>query len=204
VTFILLQTAWAQERLVLVYAPLILAALLHFIHLIFYEHTEKFRFIAVLIPFIFILTNAGKTAGKVPATVTSIRHYLKGDLLYGFTQDWVNYLDMARWSAENLPENAYVACRKPGMAFIYSGGKEFYGIWRVPSNDPEVLYQRLKKAGVTHVIMAHLLVNPEKSQTRTINTVRRYLTKINQAYPGKLKLVHKIGDKWPAYLYEIQ
>ena len=203
VTFILLQVFWTQERLVLVYAPLILAAFLHTIHLVFYEHTGKLKFITVLVPFIFILANTGKTVSRIPETVTSIRHYLKGEMLYGFTQDWINYLDMARWSAENLPEDAYVACRKPGMAFIYSGGKEFYGIWRVPSDDPEELYQKLKKAGVTHVIMAHLLVNPEKSQTRTINTVRRYLTRINQAYPGKLRLVHKIGNKWPAYLYEL-
>lgn len=204
VTFILLQTFWAQERLILVFTPLLMAVLLHILHLIFYEHTKKLKFISVLFPLIIMVTNTAKTASKVPEASISIRHYTRGELLYGFSEDWINYLAMAKWSAEQLSENAYVACRKPGMAFIYAGGKEFYGIWRVPSNDPKELYTRLKDAGVTHVIMAHLLVNPEKSQTRTINTVRRYLSMINKEYPGKLKVVHKIGDKWPAYLYEIK
>lgn len=204
ITFVLLQAFWAQERLILVFTPLLLPALLYAIHLIFYEHTVRLKFLTVLIPFAFVAANAGKTISKIPETLTGIRHYMKGDLLYGFTQDWVNYLAMAKWSAENLPDDAYIACRKPGMAFIYSGGREFYGIWRVPSDNPEELYKKLKDAGVTHVIMAHLLVNPEKSQTRTINTVRRYLSRINQAYPGKLRMAHKIGDKWPAYLYELQ
>jgi len=204
VTFILLQTFWAQERLILVFTPLLMPLLLHTLHLIFYKHTKKLKFISVLFPLIIMLTNTAKTASKVPETVISIRHYTRGDLLYGFSEDWINYLAMASWSAKQLPENAYIACRKPGMAFIYAGGEEFYGIWRVPSNDPKELYDQLKNAGVTHVIMAHLLVNPEKSQTRTINTVRRYLSIINKAYPGKLKVVHKVGDKWPAYLYEIK
>jgi len=204
VTFVLLQTFWAQERLILVFTPLLMAVLLHTLHLIFYEHTTKLKFISVLFPLIILATNTVKTASKAPETATSIQHYMRGDLLYGFSQDWINYLAMAKWSAAQLPGNTYVACRKPGMAFIYAGGKEFYGIWRVPPDEPKELYDRLKNAGVTHIIMAHLLVNPEKSQTRTINTVRRYLSIINKAYPGKLKVVHKIGDKWPAYLYEIQ
>ena len=89
------------------------------------------------------------------------------------------------------------------MAFVYSGGKDFYGIWKVPSKDPEVLYKKLKDEGVTHVIMASLRTDPDDPNARIINTVRRYLSSINEAYPGKLKLVHQIGDNWPTYLYEL-
>jgi hypothetical protein len=89
------------------------------------------------------------------------------------------------------------------MAFIYSKGKNFYGIWRVPGRDPDELYNQLKDAGVTHVIMASLRTNPELEESPLINTVRIYLETINKAYPGKLKLIHKTGEKWPVYLYEL-
>ena len=112
-------------------------------------------------------------------------------------------MKMTAWVSEHLPEEAYVACRKPGMAFVYSGGKDFYGIWKVPSNDPEVLYNKLKDAGVTHIIMASLRTNSDDPNARIINTVRRYLSAINKAYPGRLKMVHQIGERWPAYLYEL-
>ena len=51
--------------------------------------------------------------------------------------------------------------------------------------------------------MASLRIDPEDPNARIINTVRRYLHAVNQAYPGKLKLVHQLGETWPAYLYEL-
>ncbi len=203
ITFLLLQTYWNQERLIITLAPIILVFLLHTLSLLFNHKMRKFS--ATLILFIFILLsfNLFKTFTKIPEQTKVISRYLKGDKFYGFPQDWQNYLAMARWSSENLPKSAFVACRKPGMAFIYGKGKNFHGIWRVTSDDPEILYQTLKDAGVTHVILASLRANPDDPDSPLIKTVRNYLIPINNAYPDKLKLIHQIGDKWPAYLYEL-
>jgi len=204
VTFVALQTFWSQERLILIYIPLILAYLLYVIYYLIRNYRPQLSWLLLIICSIFLAGNTVKTVKQLPDKVDDLGHYLSGDLLHGFTPDWINYFKMSKWAVENLPEDAYVGCRKPGMAFIYSGGNEFYGIWRVPSEDPDELYNKLKEAGVTHVIMASLRVDPERKTNRTISTIRRYLTIIHSKYPDKIKLVHKIGDSEPAFLYVIE
>ena len=55
-----------------------------------------------------------------------LKESLKGNMFYGFTPDWVNYLKMSEYTG-NLDDSTIVACRKPGISFIY-GKKKFYGI----------------------------------------------------------------------------
>lgn len=203
-TFLILQTFWLQERLIVVFAPLLLAFLLYTLYGIFTEKYQKFSIILIAFLAFAVLANISRTFKRIPGQIEVNEHYLAGDTHYGFPEDWIYYLQMARWVGDNLKESDYAACRKPGMAFIYSGGKEFYGIFRVPSENPEELYNRLKENGVTHVIMAHLRTNPNDPNAKIINTVKRYLSAIHKAYPDRLTLVHKIGTQWPAYLYELK
>lgn len=203
-TFLILQTFWLQERLIIVFSPLLLAFLIQILYTLFKGRFKKYSTVLFLFFIIIIVANLSRSFVKIPAQIKVNNKYLSGDRYYGFPEDWIYYLQMTKWVSDNLPKDAYVACRKPGMAFVYSGGKDFYGIWNVPSDDPEVLYNRLKDAGVTHVIMASLRTNPDDPNSRIINTVRRYLSAINNAYPGRLTLVHQIGENWPTYLYELQ
>ncbi len=203
ITFIVLQTYWSQERLILVYTPLILVYLLYSIYYIIDNHSPKLKWLFTGIFILFIAANLIRTAKKLPQTIDSLGHYLKGETTYGFTPDWINYFGMSKWITSNLPEGTLVGCRKPGMAFLYSGGKEFYGIWRVPSDNPEELYNQLKDAGVTHVMMASLRLDPNRNTGRTINTVRRFLSIIHEAYPDKIEFVHKIGEQEPVFLYKL-
>lgn len=202
-TFLALQINWNQERLIIAFTPLLLGFLIYVLYNLFTTRLKKYTTIFILFIAILGAANLYKTFTKIPEQTEVISKYMKGDSYYGFSEDWVNYLNMAKWVNNNLPEDAYVGCRKPGMAFIYSGGKDFFGIWKVPSKDPEELYNKLKDSGVTHVIMANIRTNPDDPNSRIINTVRRYLGLINKAYPGKLKLVHQTGKNWPAYLYEL-
>ncbi len=204
ITFIVLQQYWSQERLILVYTPFILVYILATIHTATIKYRPSLRWVFGIMTVIFIGAGAIRTFKKLPETFESLGHYMKGDLLYGFTPDWIHYFEMSKWVKDNLPENAFVGARKPGMAFIYSGGKEFYGIWKVPSEDPEELYNKLKEAGVTHVMLASLRADPSKNTGRTISTVRRYLSIVHQAYPDKLEFVHKIGEEEPVFLYELK
>lgn len=203
-TFLILQTFWLQERLIIVFTPLLLAFLMFTLNYIFTHALKKYATLFVIILGIAIAANLLRSFSKIPGQIEVNSKYIAGDTYYGFPEDWIYYLKMTAWVKDNLPEEAYVACRKPGMAFVYSGGKDFYGIWKVPSTDPHVLYNNLKDAGVTHVIMASLRTNPDDPNARIINTVRRYLSAINDAYPGRLIMVHQIGEKWPTYLYELK
>jgi hypothetical protein len=57
---------------------------------------------------------------------------LSGNLLYGFTPDWVNYIQMSKWAAKNTPPDQLTAVRKADISFLY-GERKFFGISRVPS-----------------------------------------------------------------------
>jgi hypothetical protein len=52
---------------------------------------------------------------------------------------------MSQWIGENIPDSAVVASRKPSMSFIYSKGRDFYGIYRFPSEEPEKLVKGIKE-----------------------------------------------------------
>lgn len=202
ISFVVLQTYWSQERLILVYTPLVLIYLLFTVYYLVKNYRPGLVVIWMVVLGVFFFANGWRTIKKIPDTAKALSHYLKGDLLYGFTPDWIHFFEVSKWATENLPEGSYVASRKPGMSFIY-GGADFYGIWNVPSEDPDELYNRLKDAGVTHVIMASLRTDPSQNTGRTITTVRRYLSIIHSKYPDKIEFVHKIGEEEPAFLYKL-
>ncbi len=203
ITFLALQVYWNQERLVLIVVPLLLALSIHGLYKLFSGRLGKYAFIGISLMVLLMSANLFRSLEKVPKQITVLSKYMAGDKFYGFADDWINYLTMTEWVDENLPESAFVACRKPGMAFIYSNGRNFHGIYRLPSQDPAELYKILKDAKVTHVIMANLRANPDDPKSAVITTERRYLEAINQAFPGKLKLIHQVGENYPAYLYEL-
>lgn len=202
-TFLALQTYWSQERLILIYTPLILIFIFFTFYYILKNYRPNLGWIFALVIAVFFMANTARTVRKIPGAITALSYYLSGNLLYGFTPDWINFFEMSEWAAQNLPEGSYVASRKPGMSFIASGGHDFYGMWNVPSDDPEELYQRLKDAGVTHVLMGSLRTVPSQKTNRIITTVRRYLTIIHSKYPDAIEFVHKIGEDESAYLYKI-
>ncbi|MFW5761701.1 MAG: hypothetical protein ACOCXH_12040, partial [Cyclobacteriaceae bacterium] len=204
-TFIALQAIWNQERLIVPYAPLAAVFLLHTL----YGFTQKYKIgnantILRVLMVILLLAGTIKTLGKIPQKFDQLTAYIRGNELESFTPDWQNYIKMCQYAATNLPENSLTAVRKPGIAFIYTEGTEFYGIYRVDTNDPDELYKRLKNRGVTHVIVASLRLVPERNTGRVIGTIRKYLGLIRQKYPEKLKVIHQIGEEEPAYLFELK
>ncbi|MEA3452288.1 MAG: hypothetical protein U9Q83_10355, partial [Bacteroidota bacterium] len=132
-TFVSQQVMWNQLRLVLVFVP--------FMVLIFAESLWKFaeekkfkktKYLALLFMFSLIIPSTVKIIKTSKKHSSVLKANMQGDKFYGFSEDWKNYLKMAEWVATNIPKNSVVACRKPGMAFIYSQGKTFTGIYSVP------------------------------------------------------------------------
>ena len=52
---------------------------------------------------------------------------------------------MSEWVGKNIPDSEVVASRKPSMSFIYSKGRDFYGIYRFPAEEPEKLVNEIKQ-----------------------------------------------------------
>jgi hypothetical protein len=200
-TFIVLQQFWGQLRMILIVVPFFLIVIFY---PFYYKLSSKtslqlFFFIAVAI---LIIAGLSKTFPKAYNNISVLSKNIGGDIYYGYTNDWVNYLKMSEWAGTNLPDSVLIACRKPPISFIYGKGRSFYGIYNVPSTDPDTIIRRWKTAGVTHVIDANLRSNPKVADGAIINTVRRTIIPVIQKYPDKLKFIHQIGETEPAYIFE--
>ena len=157
-TFIALQQSWDQMRMVVIYIPMLLLLLSWGIQQL--AGRKGLGFISVLLPFLLVFIffkTLGQSADKMKVNQKVLAKNLSGNLYYGFTPDWQNYLLMSRWVGDNIPDTAVVASRKPSMSFIYSKGRDFYGIYRFPQEEPEKLVNSIKaRAG-------EMLVIPNKS-----------------------------------------
>ena len=201
ITFFIIQARWDQERLILVYIPMILLFLLGGLYE--FSLNPKFRVVQVLFPGLLVImffTTLKETSTQVRDHRDELVHYLKGDKLYGLTPDWKNYIKMSQYAAKNVPEGMNIASRKPGISFIYTG-REFTGIYRVPSEDPDELLNELKSKEAHYIVMASLRKYPQRKTKYTINTIQRYLYYIQQKYPDKIRPLHRIGEDEYAYLF---
>jgi hypothetical protein len=202
-TFIALQTRWDQYRLILVFVPLILTLLFSPLYNSIKAKGNflQFTYIAVLIILLSssFITSLNKSLKNYPV----LKKNLAGDILYGYTPDWINYFKMSQWCGDSLPPNSFVACRKAPMSFVYAKGKKFFPVYTAFSNDPDTVLNTFKQNNVTHVLVASLRRNPKVNDGYVINTLQRILQPVAQKYPKKIILVKRIGESEPAYLYKI-
>jgi hypothetical protein len=146
-TFIALQQSWGQLRMIIIYIPLMILLFSWGIYRLSQVKGLTFilQFGLILILCIIISKTLGQTAVKIRNNKKIMAKNLRGNLYYGFTTDWVNFLKMSEWVGKNIPDSIVVASRKPSMSFIYSKGKEFYPIFRVPMENADTLINKLKE-----------------------------------------------------------
>ncbi len=203
-TFVVLQVQWDQPRLVMMYVPLILLVVFSGFYYMFQKKSLALQIFTVLIMLVIFVFSSISTLSKSSDNFPILKENLSGNIYYGYTPDWVNYLRMSAWCGENLPEESYVAVRKAPMSFVYSHGKKFYPVYNVFATDADSVLAAFKRENVTHVIVASLRRNSKINDGKIINTMQRLLYPVEQKYPAKLQLITTIGDAEPAYLYEIK
>ncbi len=201
-TFFALQPLWDQKRLIIPFFPLILIFFMEtIIDLTKKSQSKQVQRIPIILISAAIILSGAQTIRQTD--FTSVFRNIKGDKLYGYTPDWQNYLKMSEYVAKELPGEAYVACRKPNMARIHSGGKKFYGIYTFDSQDPDSLLMTLYRKNVSHIMVASLRKNPRVKTDQVINTIHRYMSIIAKKYPEAFILRKQIGDDESAWLFEI-
>lgn len=201
-TFFGLQVQWDQPRIIMVFVPLLM-----FIFLFaFYDVLKKRSgFMQKLFIYAIIGLVIAGMASSVNASAKNSKildKNIKGDIFYGYTNDWVNYLRMSQWCADNLPKDAHIAARKAPMSFIYTG-KEFFPIYKAYYTNADSVLNFFQKNKVDYVILASLRINPNVDNGGIINTLWQMLAPVAKKYPNKLKLIHQEGATEPAYLYQI-
>lgn len=149
VTFLVLQKSWDQWRLIIIVFPFML--LLVFSCFYFIGKMKGMGIIKVALPVvavIILVTSFFKTTVEKTKIQTDVlSHNLEGDMLYGLTPDWINYIHMSQWAAKNTPEDVFTGVRKTDISFIY-GERKFFGITRVYSISADSLFKFMQEPAV--------------------------------------------------------
>ncbi len=203
ITFVAVQTRWDQLRFILIFVPLILL----FISAAYFKMSRSSgwtaQFIYLVASGLIITSVTISTIKRSADNLPVVQANLKGDIFYGYTPDWQNYLKLSRWCADSLPESAYVACRKAPMSFIYARGKQFFPVYQADIAPQDSVIDYFREQRVTHFILGSLRRNPRRSDGYIINTVHRLFQPTMQKHPERFTFVKKMGEAEPAYLYRI-
>ncbi len=191
-----------QDRLIIIVIPFVFLLLLYGLMRIA-ELSRTASPVFFIMGGILLFLSLYQTVVKAQTNTTTLKKNLDGDLYYGYTPDWENFLKMSKWCADSLPANSYVASRKASMSFIESGGKKFHGVYTVFTANPDSVLMHFKENKVTHIIIASLRRNPKKNDGYVINTFQRLFYPVAQKYPQKLRRVKLIGNMEPAECFEI-
>jgi len=189
-TFFALQQSWDQMRMVIIYIPMLLLLLAWGVQQ--FSERKGFAFLAVLLPFFLVFVffkTLGNSVEKMKANQKVLAKNMSGNLYYGFTPDWQNYLLMSKWVGEHIPDTAVVAARKPSMSFIYSNGRDFYGMYRFPSYEP------LQFVGGIKTKVGDMLVIPNAEFDKNFPpAVRMSFKQVAVAYVAEGNTVYGLYD----------
>lgn len=208
-SFIILQARWDQPRIVLICMPVMLIL----IYNLFYALVKKtgmgqliYVVIVCVISGSILLASVKRGAANIPI----VKKNFAGNIFYGYTPDWQNFLKCSKWCADSLSQNTLVASRKAPMSFVYANGKKFFPIYSVIKKDsltqqsnPDSALAFFNEKGVTHIMLASLRINPNENTGQVINTLHNIAQPIKQKYPNKLRLIHTEGISEQTYLFEI-
>lgn len=203
-TFLVLQTSWDQDRMIIVCYPLLFLVIFSGLYSLLKE--KALQNLQILFPVfagIFIFLSLARTLPKLQANTLVVQKNLSGDKYYGFTDDWANFLRMSEYVGKTLPEGTVVGSRKPGMSYVYSNGIEQFAINKIKTENPDELLNSMMESNVNYIIDASLRANPAFNTGQTISTVQRFMYLIRTKYPNTFELVHTIGNTEPAFLYKV-
>ena len=152
-SFVLLQTNWAQDRLIMIYYPLMLLFILGGIYYLLKNGVLKI--IAVVYPMLLIGLTIGTclhSQTSIALNVPILQQNLSGNDLYGLTPDWENFIKMSRWVNERFDKDAVIASRKPSISYVYTG-REFQGIYNVPAEKLQDVVSKTQEDQAGHVFL---------------------------------------------------
>ncbi len=205
ITFLVLQIQWDQPRLIMVFVPLYLLLFIYGMYDTLKKAPWAIQFIGVFVVGVLVISEFKATINKTKENLPLLSKNLHGDIYYGFTPDWVNYLKLSQW-CENLPKDSLVACRKGPMSTVYANGREFFNVVVVDSihsTNADSVISWFKRNNVRYILLAKLRLNPQNPDQGFINTMHRLISPIARKYPQKIKFVRQEGTSEEAQLYEI-
>jgi hypothetical protein len=140
-TFLALQKLWDQDRMILIYFPLLIII----IWWVFIELSVIKKSLSFIAPVAYgllvvvFLFSIQKTLIRIQKNHDVFYASMKGDMMVDLTPDVKNYLLISKYAAENVSKDSVIACRKPSIAFIHSG-RSYHGIYTIPYVDESKVF----------------------------------------------------------------
>lgn len=145
-TFVMLQTQWDQGRLIVPFFPFIILFILGGIYYLLKQKDTNLTFMLPIVAALIFFPTLSRAADHIKAASKINSKY------YGLTPDWENYTKLSEWTGKNLPADKTVACRKPSISFIYSKGRKFFSLDRVPLSNSKT-YMNMLNADTSNVVV---------------------------------------------------
>lgn len=170
-SFVILQTKWDQNRLIIPAIPMLLLMIFTLIYYV--SKIKEYKLLQFAVPVLALLIFFQSLA----VTAVTVKENQKVSGRYGgLTPDWKNYLKASEWAAANLPDDAIVACRKPSISFIYGKGRNFYGIMQLPTYSTDVFLNNWAKADSSYVVFNYADFSGKQLSTEFFSMLKENMT----------------------------
>ncbi len=169
VTFVILQSRWDQNRLIIpVLSLMLLIFFAAFYYLSEYRQLKALYWAAIVLAVFMFLRELAFTSQKSRQEQSAKGKY------GGLTPDWKHYLQASEWAAKNLPPDAIIACRKPSISFIYGKGRNFYPIMKVPSFSSVNFFEKWEKEDIPYTYFNYNDLTGKQLSPPIYNAIKGY------------------------------
>ena len=166
ITFLIAHEGWKQSRFIIPYFPLILVLVLA----LAYETLNDNRRAGLQVLFPALALVLFGLSVSVTASQASKMKQINGEYS-GLSPDMENYCRLSAWTNGNLPENAVIACRKPSISFVYSKGRNFFGITHLLFYPAGTLVSKWEKGNLPYVVIPITSINNRRMPRTLFNAL---------------------------------
>lgn len=192
-TFLLLQTFWNQDRLIVPFVPYMLLFIFGTTYLSVPDSIKSLRMVVPIFLGLLCLLCLVQLARQ--ANIKGFSAGLMGDKYYGFPTEWKNYLEASEYAGKTIQGNEGIACRKSEMSKIYGNHKNFimYNSSAMADNVDSLL-SNFKRSNVQYFLL-----------DQCFGTFGNYYNAIEGKYPGTLSTIKQFGQQnaRPSVLFKV-
>ena len=197
VTFVVLQSSWNQDRLIVIFTPMIFMAFGYGIYQLAKERNiTALKTILPILLAIILVIQLGFSLKAVAKNSRQFKAYTKGDLYAGYPDNKANFLRASEWAGTNANDSTSILSAQPVEAAIFAAGRSFT---RMPALSKEqqngdsilAIFHRRK--------IGYIMIDGFRG--KNLAQVTQFL---QQQFPDKIKPIHSEGEGEDAtYLVKI-
>ena len=187
ITFVALHTFWNQDRLILIYVPLIFMGFCYGLYSI--ANSRNIAAGRVVLPAFIILAIVLQLRTTLVASSQNSKQfkvYLRGDALGGYPSEVSDYLRVCIWAGENVHDSLSILAYKPVEGAVFAKGRSFSRMPEIKKEQqtPDSLMAILHRKKIGYIIS-------DQFSGGGINQLAQFL---KQTKPGQVKDIYKEGE----------